>query len=81
MNVLVVGATGLVGLEICRRLQHTDHSTRALIRKNQVSSDYLENELLNMGTESGSDGPHTLGLVLCVLVDSPNCHVESLAGR
>ena len=34
--ILVVGATGLLGSEICRRLRGTGHSVRALVRANSA---------------------------------------------
>jgi uncharacterized protein YbjT (DUF2867 family) len=49
MNVLVVGATGLVGLEICRRLQQTDHSARALVRRTADTA--KRDELERLGVE------------------------------
>jgi uncharacterized protein YbjT (DUF2867 family) len=33
MTTLIVGATGLVGGEICRRLTSQGHRVRALVRK------------------------------------------------
>ena len=34
--ILVVGATGLLGSEICRRLRGAGHSVRALVRANSA---------------------------------------------
>src|SRR6186713_1182209 len=33
MNILVVGATGLVGSEVCSRLREAGHAVRALVRR------------------------------------------------
>jgi uncharacterized protein YbjT (DUF2867 family) len=32
MTILVVGASGLLGMEICRRLRADNHDVRALVR-------------------------------------------------
>ncbi len=53
MNVLVVGATGLVGLEICRRLQETDHSVRALVRATAEAAKRAELDTLGVEMVEG----------------------------
>jgi NADH dehydrogenase len=49
MKVLVVGATGLVGREVCRRLAETNHATRAVIRP--TSDAAKRAELVALGIE------------------------------
>jgi uncharacterized protein YbjT (DUF2867 family) len=53
MNVLVVGATGLVGLETCRQLRQTDHSVRALVRKTADAAKRAELEALGVELAEG----------------------------
>jgi uncharacterized protein YbjT (DUF2867 family) len=49
MNTLVIGATGLVGLEVCRRLRESDSQVRALVRT--TSDPQKRAELERLGVE------------------------------
>ena len=46
---LVIGATGLLGMEVCRRLKATAHSVRALVRR--TSDAAKRTELQTLGAE------------------------------
>ena len=46
---LVIGATGLLGMEVCRRLKATAHPVRALVRR--TSDAAKRAELQTLGAE------------------------------
>jgi NADH dehydrogenase len=53
MNVLVVGATGLMGREVCRLLAESGHSVRALIRRTSDATKRAELEALGADLAEG----------------------------
>ena len=53
MKTLVVGATGLVGLEVCRRLKESSYQVRALIRTTADAQKRAELERIGVELAEG----------------------------
>ena len=53
MTYLVVGATGLVGTEVCRRLREAGHSVRALVRATSTPDKVARLEQLGAAIVTG----------------------------